>query len=89
MRELTIRAIFKSLLIIFEISAAFFSKGIKRAIAEQTVKVLWISSFMAWKIFTFFILKKLIIFAQNGFLQSKHNHSIIISEQQADRKKCE
>ena len=53
MRELTIRAIFKSLLIIFEISAAFVSKGIKRAIAEQTVKVLWISSFMAWKILTF------------------------------------
>ena len=55
MRELTIRTIFKSLLIIFEISAAFVSKGIKRAIAEQTVKVLWISSFMAWKLFTFLV----------------------------------
>ena len=53
MRELTIRTIFKSLLIIFEISAAFVSKGIKRAIAEQTVKVLWISSLMAWKILSF------------------------------------
>ena len=53
MRELTIRTIFKSLLIIFEISAAFVSKCIKRAIAEQTVKVLWISSFMSWKILTF------------------------------------
>ena len=53
MRELTIRTIFKSLLIIFEISAAFVSKGIKRAIAEQTVKVLRISSSMAGKILTF------------------------------------
>ena len=72
-----------------EYTRAIASESIEGTITKQTVKVRLRNSFMAWKIFTFFILKKLIIFAQNGFLQSKHNHSIIISEQQADRKKCE
>ena len=88
-RKFTRSAVLDSAFRKMEITTAFISQCIQRTITEQAVKIFRICSFMAWKIFTFFILKKLIIFAQNGFLQSKHNHSIIISEQQADRKKCE
>ena len=89
MWEITVHAGFYSVFQEFTVSTTGFPECIEGTITKQTVKVRLRNSFMAWKIFTFFILKKLIIFAQNGFLQSKHNHSIIISEQQADRKKCE
>ena len=61
MRKLTIRAIFKSLLIIFEISAAFVSKGIKRAIAEQTAERFRIRTRMTGEILTFPVLEKIIV----------------------------
>ena len=62
----TVGAILYAAFYIFEIAAAFLSESIKRTIAEQAVKVLFIIRFMARKKLTFSMLKKLEIFAHEN-----------------------
>jgi hypothetical protein len=47
------------------ISAAFFSKGVERAIAEQAVELLFGYAFVAWKIFAIPVLKKTAVVFRN------------------------
>ena len=47
-----------------------FPKCIERTITKQTIKVLLRNSFMARKIFTFFVLEKFIIFTHNAVIIS-------------------
>ena len=61
-RQLTVRAVFNSLLGHSEIPATFISQCIQRTVAEQTVEVLRICACMARKIFTFLIAEKSIVF---------------------------
>ena len=55
MRQLTIRAVLKSLTRKLKIPATFITQCIQRAITKQTIKVLRVCPFMAWKIFTLLI----------------------------------
>jgi len=55
MRNHTSRTVLDSLFSIPEIAAAFISKRIERAIAEQAVKLLFFPHRMAGIIFTFFV----------------------------------
>lgn len=45
-----------------EVSAAFVPQGVKGAVAEQTIKIVWISILMTGEIFTFFMAEKGILF---------------------------
>ena len=54
--------ILDALLSISKTAAAFVSQGIKRAIAEQTVKILRVDSFVAWKEFAGSVLAEFIVF---------------------------
>lgn len=62
----TVGAILYAAFYILEIAAAFLSESIKRTIAEQAVKVLFIIRFMARKKLTFSMLKKLEILAHEN-----------------------
>ena len=42
-------------------AAAFIAEGIQGAVAEQAVEILLVSALMAWEIFTFPVLKKVVI----------------------------
>ena len=54
--------ILDSFFIVAEISAAFITEGIKRAITKQTVEIFLRNILMAGEIFAIFILKELIMF---------------------------
>ena len=55
MRQLTIRAVLKSLIRKLKIPATFITQCIQRAITKQTIKILRVCLFMAWKIFALLI----------------------------------
>ena len=52
---------FYSLFCNYEITPTVFSQMIKWAITKKTVKILWFNCLVAWKIFTFLVLKKLVM----------------------------
>ena len=54
-------AVLDALGIVAEVAAAAVAQGVKRAIAEQTVKVSNVGTFMTWKIFALFMRKIRII----------------------------
>jgi len=54
-------AILNSLLCIDKISAAVFTQRIQRTVAEQAAKALLLPAGVAWKVFTFPVLKKIIV----------------------------
>ena len=58
MANKTFTAVLNSVLKKFEISAAAVTKGIKRAVAEHTVKGILVCAFMAGEISAFFVLKE-------------------------------
>ena len=47
------------------ISAAFFSKGVERAIAEQAIEFFFRYAFVAWKVFAIPVLKKTAVVFRN------------------------
>ncbi len=58
----TSAAVFNAFFVLVsEFSATFFAEGVKGAVAEKTAEGLRISPFMTGEIFTFFVLKKIII----------------------------
>ena len=59
-------AIFYAVIRICKIAAAVFTQSIKRAVAENTVKIFGIVYFVAGEVFTFFVLKKFIIIHRNN-----------------------
>ena len=58
MWQLTIGAVLNSLLSDFKVPAAFIPQCVQWAIAEQTVKVLRVCSFVTWKIFAVSVAEK-------------------------------
>lgn len=60
------------------ISAAFLSKGVERAIAEQAVELLFGYAFVAWKIFAIPVLKKTAVVFRNF-------HISCLSQQPGDK----
>ena len=58
MANKTFTAVLNSVLKKFEISAAAVAEGIKRAVAEHTVKGILVRAFMAGEISAFFVLKE-------------------------------
>jgi hypothetical protein len=61
----TARAVFDIFAVVKEIPAALFAQHVQRAIAEQTIKLFIWYTFVAWEIFTFFVLVKFIMFHVN------------------------
>jgi hypothetical protein len=61
MRAQTIYAGFHATCGVLEIATAVLTHVIQRTIAKQTVEILWLIRLMTWKIFTFFVLKKLVV----------------------------
>lgn len=61
MRAQAVGAILEPLRSIGEITAAVFSQGVQRAIAEQTAEGFRVCVFVAGEVFTCFVLKKVII----------------------------
>ncbi len=70
MRKTTVHAGFNPILQKFTVAATAFTQRIERTVAEEAVEVLLFNSLMAGKIFTFFILKKFIIFTHNAIIIS-------------------
>ena len=70
MRKTTVHAGFDSAFQKFTVTATVFAQCIERTIAEEAVKVLLFNPLVAGKIFTFFVLKKFIIFTHNAIIIS-------------------
>ena len=62
MRQSTLTAIFDPRLRIAMITSTLIFQRIQRTVTEQTIKILWMLRLMAWKIFTFRMGKKRILF---------------------------
>ena len=77
MRTQTIYAGLYSLFSNIKVATAILSQMIERTIAKQAVKILWFISLMTWKIFTFFILEKFVVFHVNAPYNTKTLRLII------------
>lgn len=62
MGQLAVCAVFDPVIGKLEISAAFISQGVQWTVAEQAVEILRVSSFVTWKVFTFSVAEKGIMF---------------------------